>query len=425
MVGINNNIKALNSNDNKKHYGKIDNILNVPNLIKVQTDSFNWFKTDGLEEVFKEISPVEDSPSGRFELNFLGHKFGEPKNSEKECKKREITFAAPLHVRVELKSKSPGPQEGERKIQDLFIGDIPIMSSTGTFIINGAERVVVSQLVRSPGAYFTVNNDPSSGRILASAKLIPHRGAWMEFETSNRDVISVKVDRKRKTPVSMLLRALGYTSNEEIMALFENVDTDPEHPYIRTTIERDTSVGTHDEALLELYKRLRPGEPPSIENARTLLDNLISNPRRYSLGRVGRYKLNKRLGDKDTTESTLSAQDIIGVLQTLIEINRGEKDPDDVDHLGNRRVRAVGELLQNQVRIGLTRMERVIKERMTIEMDSAQTTPAALINIRPIVAAIKEFFGGSQLSQFMDQTNPLAELTHKRRLSALGPGGLT
>ena len=425
MVGINNNIKALNSNDDKKHYGKIDNILNVPNLIKVQTDSFNWFKTDGLEEVFKEISPVEDSPSGRFELNFLGHKFGEPKNSEKECKKREITFAAPLHVRVELKSKSPGPQEGERKIQDLFIGDIPIMSSTGTFIINGAERVVVSQLVRSPGAYFTVNNDPSSGRILASAKLIPHRGAWMEFETSNRDVISVKVDRKRKTPVSMLLRALGYTSNEEIMALFENVDTDPEHPYIRTTIERDTSVGTHDEALLELYKRLRPGEPPSIENARTLLDNLISNPRRYSLGRVGRYKLNKRLGDKDTTESTLSAQDIIGVLQTLIEINRGEKDPDDVDHLGNRRVRAVGELLQNQVRIGLTRMERVIKERMTIEMDSAQTTPAALINIRPIVAAIKEFFGGSQLSQFMDQTNPLAELTHKRRLSALGPGGLT
>ena len=408
-------------------YASIANVLDVPNLIQVQLDSFNWFKGDALKELFEEISPIEDFPGGRFELSFLDHRFREPKLSEEECRQMETTYSSPLHVTVELLTKAPGPVEGERKRQDLFIGDIPIMTTTGTFIINGAERVVVSQLVRSPGVYFTTQADPNSGRLLAHAKLIPYRGAWMEFDTSNRDVISVKVDRKRKSPVSMLLRAMGYSTDKEIQELFEDVDTDPDHPYIKTTLEKDTAVGSHDEALLEFYRRLRPGEPPSVENAKNLLDNLFFNPRRYDLGRVGRYKLNRRMGRDDDVQKnrTLSPEDIISLLRTMMEINNGLRQGDDIDHLGNRRVRAVGELIQNQVRVGLVRMERVIKERMTTQMDPATTTPAALINIRPVVAAIREFFGGSQLSQFMDQTNPLAELTHKRRLSALGPGGLS
>ena len=411
---------------NERSYGKIKAVLDVPNLIQVQIDSFEWFKTDGLKELFDGISPIEDFPGGRFELRFLDHSFKDPKNSEEECREREITYSAPLHVTVELHTKAPGPGEGERKLQDLFVGDIPMMTSTGTFIINGAERVVVSQLVRSPGVYYTTNADPATGRLLASAKLIPNRGAWMEFETSNRDVISVKVDRKRKSPVSMLLRALGYTTDQGIHDLFEDVDIDPQHEYMKTTIAKDTAVSSHEEALLEFYRRLRPGEPPSVDNARTLLDNLFFNPRRYDLSRVGRYKLNLRLGlDAGPEERTLSPNDIISLLRMMILINRGEETADDIDHLGNRRVRAVGELIQNQVRVGLLRMERVIKERMTTQMDPSTTTPAALMNIRPVVAAIREFFGGSQLSQFMDQTNPLAELTHKRRLSALGPGGLS
>jgi DNA-directed RNA polymerase subunit beta len=401
--------------------------LDVPNLIQVQLDSFNWLKTAGLEEVFGEVSPIEDFPNGRFALSFLDHHFEAPKYSEDECRSREITYSAPLHVTVQLETKV-SPADGEKKLQDLFIGDIPMMTSTGTFIMNGAERVVVSQLVRSPGVYFTTTNDPVTGRPLASAKLIPYRGAWMEFETSNKDVVSVKVDRKRKSPVSMLLRAMGYTSDDEIKSLFEDVDTDPDHSYISTTIDKDTTVGDHQEALLEFYRRLRPGEPPSIENAKLLLDNLFFNPRRYDLGRVGRYKLNKTLGPPpgdDPEVRTLTPDDIISLLKMMIEINNGVRKADDIDHLGNRRVRAVGELMQNQIRVGLVRMERVIKERMTTQMDPATTTPAALINIRPVVAAVREFFGGSQLSQFMDQTNPLAELTHKRRLSALGPGGLS
>ena len=410
----------------KLSYARIPTTLDIPNLIQVQTDSFNWFKTAGLKELLGEISPIEDYPGGRFELSFLDHHFEEPKFTEDECREREVTFSAPLHVTVQLKTKAPGPAEGEVKIQNLFIGDIPIMTSTGTFIINGAERVVVSQLVRSAGVYFTTDTDPNTGRVLASAKLIPGRGAWMEFETSNRDVMSVKVDRKRKTPVSMLLRALGYTTDEEIMEPFADVDIDPDHPFIKTTIDKDTTVKDHEEALLEFYRRLRPGEPPSVDNARNLLENLFFNPRRYDLGRVGRYKLNRSLGlDTDPESRTLSRQDIISLLRTMILINNRVRGPDDIDHLGNRRVRAVGELIQNQVRVGILRMERVIKERMTTQMDPTTTTPAALINIRPIVAAVREFFGGSQLSQFMDQTNPLAELTHKRRLSALGPGGLS
>ena len=420
-------LKSVNGSEaGRRVYSRTPTVLEVPNLIQAQIDSFEWFKTNGLRELFEEISPMEDYPGGRFELNFLDHTFDEPIASEEDCRENETTYSAALKVRVELVNRAPGPAQGERKFQDLFIGDIPIMTRTGTFIINGAERVVVSQLVRSPGAYFTATTDPNTGRQLASAKMIPLNGAWMEFETSNKDVISVKIDRKRKSPAAMLLRALGYVTDEEILELFRDVDDDPEHQFIQTTMDKDIRVDSHEEAMLEFYRRLRPGEPPSIDNAKKLLDDLFFNPRRYDLGRVGRYKVNMRLGlDADPGDRILSRDDIISLLRTMIEINNGVQSGDDIDHLGNRRVRSVGELIQKQVRVGLLRMERVIKERMTTQMDPSETTPAALINVRPVVAAVREFFGGSQLSQFMQQTNPLDELTHKRRLSALGPGGLS
>ncbi len=417
-----------NGGISKRRYSKIPTIIDVPSLIQVQIDSFEHFKTEGLRDLFREISPIEDLPGGRFELTFGDHYFDPPKYSEEECREREVSYSAALYVTVQLKIKSGGAGQGEIKEQVLFIGDIPMMTSTGTFISNGAERVVVSQLVRSPGVYFTTDTDANTGRPLAAAKLIPYRGAWMEFETSNRDVLSVKVDRKRKTPVSTLLRCLGYETNSEVLSLFEDVDTDSDHRYMQTTIEKDSGVTNRAEALMEFYRRLRPGEPPNADNARDMLENLFFNPRRYDLGRVGRYKLNRKLhpeNEDDFQEHTLSREDIVELLRRMVQINNGARDPDDIDHLGNRRVRAVGELIQNQVRVGLIRMERVIKERMTTQMDPATTTPAALINIRPVVASVREFFGGSQLSQFMDQTNPLAELTHKRRLSALGPGGLS
>ena len=281
--------------DNKISYAKIPTFLDVPNLIRVQLDSFDRFKTEFLQELFEEISPIEDFPGGRFELSFGDHYFEEPKYTEEECREKEVTYSAPLQVTVKLKIKAAGPAQGEVKEQTLFIGDVPMMTATGTFIINGAERVVVSQLVRSPGVYFTTSSDATTGRVLSSAKLIPYRGAWMEFETSNRDVLSVKVDRKRKTPVSTLLRAMGYSTDEELMALFEDVDTDPEHQFIKTTIEKDTDVTDREEALLEFYRRIRPGEPPNKENAKNLVENLFFNPRRYDLNRVGRYKLNRRL----------------------------------------------------------------------------------------------------------------------------------
>jgi len=299
-----------------------------------------------------------------------------------------------------------------------------MMTRNGTFVINGAERVVVSQLVRSPGAYFTTKADPATGRKLCSAKLIPYRGAWVELETSNKDLLSVKVDRKRKAPISTLLRALGWENDEDILGLVSDVDDDPVHNFMQATLAKDTAATTEEEALLEFYRRLRPGEPPSVDNARELIDNLFFNDRKYDLGRVGRYKLNRRLSLDEATR-TLTKNDIVELVRRMININNGRASNDDIDHLGNRRVRAVGELIQNQLRVGLLRMERVVKERMTTQMDPSTTTPAALINIRPVVAAVREFFGGSQLSQFMDQTNPLAELTHKRRLSALGPGGLS
>ena len=435
----------------ERSYARLPQVLELPSLIQVQIDSFDGFRDEGLRELFQEISPIMDFTGDRFELHFLEHEFQPPKYTEQECRQREITYAAPLHVTARLVVK----ETGEIKEQKLFLGDIPWMTSTGTFIINGAERVVVSQLVRSPGVYLTIEKDLATDRNLCFGKLIPYRGAWLEFETSTRDVISVKIDRKRKSPVTTLLRAIGMVTDEELLAPFEAVDTHPDHRYMKATLERDLQSTDRGEgfkveetrsvwqqlkpdtpfdqetadklggSLLEFYRRLRPGEPPSLENARNLLYNLFFNPRRYELGKVGRYKLNRRLDLSVGMETrTLTQDDIIAVIQTMIRINNGLQAPDDIDHLGNRRVRAVGELVQNQLRVGLLRMERVVKERMTIN-EPEQATPSALVNVRPIGAAIREFFGGSQLSQFMDQTNPLAELTHKRRLSALGPGGLS
>ena len=416
-------------------FGKLADVLPMPNLIKMQLSSFNWFQAEGLQELFAEISPIQDF-SGKMELEFSvpPEPFGKPKYSEAECRERDMTYSAPLNIRARLVIK----ETGEIIEKTIFMGDFPLMTKQGTFIINGSERVVVSQLVRSPGVYYTHDTDPSTGRLLYMGKVIPNRGAWLEFETSNRNVLTVKVDRKRKIPVTTLLRAVCYDmpkderfdSDDKLRELFADADTNPNHHYIQTTLDKDT-VKDAEGALLEVYKKLRPGDPPTQENAKSLMQSLFFNPRRYDLGRVGRYKLNKRLElPVSADERTLTPRDLVAIVRKLIEANnsvdsdQGPIHEDDIDHLGNRRVRSVGELLQNQFRIGLLRMERVIKERMTIQ-DPSSATPGALINIRPVVASIKEFFGGSQLSQFMDQTNPLAELTHKRRLSALGPGGLS
>ncbi len=417
----------------RKTYARIPDVYELPRLIEVQLDSFRWFQTEGLQELFEEISPIV-SFNKNLELHFgstpgqEGFWFGEPKYSEPECRDRDMTYAAPLWVKVQLRNR----ETGEVSVQNVFMGDFPLMTDNGTFIINGAERVVVSQLIRSPGVYFTVEEDRATDRRLCYAKLIPNRGAWLEFETSKRDIISVKVDRKRKLPVTVLLRAIGFGSDESILEAFSEVDNNPEHAYIASSLERDPTRTPNasdaakgvDGALLEFYKKLRPGDPPTLDNAKSFMQNLIFAPRRYDLGKVGRYKLNRRL-ELDVPLSTriLTQEDLVAVLKRIIQINNGIEGEDDIDHLGNRRVKTVGELIQNQLRVGLLRMERVVRERMSIR-DSDQTTPLSLINIRPVVAAIREFFGGSQLSQFMDQTNPLAELTHKRRLSALGPGGL-
>jgi len=434
----------------RKSYARIPHLLETPNLIQIQQESYRWIcdpsLDGGLNELLDEVSPIKDFTGNRYELRFQSYGFGgsaempqfedegsfweymwaAAKYSEQECYERDVTYAVPLKVKVQLVIK----ESGEIKEQDLFMGDFPLMTPKGTFVINGAERVVVSQLVRSPGVYFTLDEDPATGRKLCSAKLIPNRGAWLEFETSNHDLISVKVDRKRKIPVTTLIRAISdaehsYGTDEELMALFADVDTNPDHRYIMSTIEREPTVKSVEEALIDLYKRLRPGDPPTLENARGLINALFFNPRRYDLGKVGRYKLSKRLGlGQPSTQKILAKEDMVAILRQIIKLNNGEDAPDDIDHLGNRRVRAVGELLQNQIRVGLLRMERVVKERMSL-LPPDTATPSTLVNSRPVVAAIREFFGSSQLSQFMDQTNPLAELTHKRRLSALGPGGLS
>jgi len=411
------------SNGSRVSYGKIPEMLPVADLIETQIRSFSWFKREGLRELFEEINPITDYTGKNYELKFLDYEFGQPKFDKEECRNRDMTFAAPLRINTRLTIRT-GENAGEIKESEVFMGDFPIMTEEGTFIVNGTERVVVSQLVRSPGIYFTSSEDRASGRMLYAAKLIPNRGAWLEIETSGKDVLTVKIDRKRKIPVTTLVRALGYGSNNEIKALFADVDNSAEHKFIQSTLDKDSSTDVND-ALVEMYKKIRPGDPPTVDNARALMTALFFNPRRFDLSRVGRFKLNRRLGlGTDMNIRTLSNDDFIAIIRKLIELNNGTGEADDIDHLGNRRVRAVGELLQNQFRMGLIRMERIIKERMTI-CDAATVTAASLINARPVVAAIKEFFGSSQLSQFMDQTNPLAELTHKRRLSALGPGGLS
>jgi DNA-directed RNA polymerase subunit beta len=416
---------------NRHSYGKITDRLEVGNLIQTQLDSFRWFCTEGLRELFDEINPITDYTGKNYELRFLEYEFGAPKFDEEECRQRDMTFSAPLRISTRLHIKT-GENAGEIKEAEVFMGDFAMMTTEGTFIVNGTERVVVSQLVRSPGVYFTAAEDRTSGRLLYSAKLIPNRGAWLEIETSGKDVLTVKIDRKRKVPVTTLVRALGYASNDDIKSFFAEQDIDPEHQYIAATLDKDTTTSV-EEALIELYRKIRPGDPPTVDNARNLLNSLFFNGRRFDLSKVGRFKLDKNLGvpedearerAQDRDRRVLDNHDFVSIIRKLINLNNGKGEADDIDHLGNRRVRAVGELLQNQFRMGLIRMERIIKERMTI-CDSATVTSASLINARPVVAAIKEFFGSSQLSQFMDQTNPLAELTHKRRLSALGPGGLS
>ena len=424
-------VLSASTPSSRHNYGQIADKLEVGNLIQTQLDSFAWFCKEGLRELFDEINPITDYTGKNYELRFLDYEFGTPKYDEEECRQRDMTFSAPLRINTRLHIKT-GENAGEIKETEVFMGDFPMMTPQGTFIVNGTERVVVSQLVRSPGVYFTAAEDRVTGRILYAAKLIPNRGAWLEIETSNKDVLTVKIDRKRKVPVTTLVRALGYASNDDIRAFFADADNDPEHTYIQATLEKDATSSV-EEALIELYRKIRPGDPPTVENARNLLSSLFFNPRRFDLSKVGRFKLDKNLGipeDEareralDKERRVLDNQDFVSIVRKLISLNNGMGEFDDIDHLGNRRVRAVGELLQNQFRMGLIRMERIIKERMTI-CDAATVTAASLINARPVVAAIKEFFGSSQLSQFMDQTNPLAELTHKRRLSALGPGGLS
>lgn len=428
---------------NRVSFAKLREPLEVPGLLDVQTDSFEWLigsprwresaaergdvnPVGGLEEVLYELSPIEDF-SGSMSLSFSDPRFDDVKAPVDECKDKDMTYAAPLFVTAEFINNNTG----EIKSQTVFMGDFPMMTEKGTFIINGTERVVVSQLVRSPGVYFDETIDKSTDKTLHSVKVIPSRGAWLEFDVDKRDTVGVRIDRKRRQPVTVLLKALGWTS-EQIVERFGFSEI------MRSTLEKDNTVGT-DEALLDIYRKLRPGEPPTKESAQTLLENLFFKEKRYDLARVGRYKVNKKLGlhvGEPITSSTLTEEDVVATIEYLVRLHEGQTtmtvpggvevpvETDDIDHFGNRRLRTVGELIQNQIRVGMSRMERVVRERMTTQ-DVEAITPQTLINIRPVVAAIKEFFGTSQRSQFMDQNNPLSGLTNKRRLSALGPGGLS
>ena len=394
-------------------FGKIPEAMELPNLISVQRESFERFKDEGLREAFKESSPIQ-SQNHVLEVTFGEHQFGDPAHTVEECREKDMTYQAPLLTDVRLTNK----ETGEIKEQLVFMGDFPMMTDQGTFIINGTERIVVSQLVRSPGVYYSSEMD--SGKQIYKAQIIPSRGAWLEFEVDKRDQLMVSIDRKRKQSATMFLRALGIAvTNDDIIELLGNSDV------IKRTLERDTAL-TREDALIEIYRRLRPGEPPTVDASRSLLEGLLFNPQRYDLARVGRYKVNKKLNLATEEEVTvLTDEDIVATLRYLLSLAAGEQGfkVDDIDHFGNRRIRTVGELVANQFRIGMSRMERVVRERMSSQ-DIDEITPQSLINIRPIVASIKEFFGSSQLSQFMDQANPLTGLTHKRRLSALGPGGL-
>jgi DNA-directed RNA polymerase subunit beta len=412
-------------------FGKIPEVLPLPNLLAVQHESFQWFLDEGLREIFDEISPIEDF-TGSLALELTDHRFGDPQMTLEEAQERDSNYARPLFVTARFMNRGTG----EIKEQQVFLGDFPIMTDKGVFVINGTERVIVSQLVRSPGIYYDVNKDKTSDKMIYSGKIIPGRGAWLEFDTDKKDTIGVRVDRKRRQYVTAFLKALGIAeTDEEILELFGHSES------IKNTIEKDTNADK-EEALLDLYRKLRPGEPTTVESARGLIQTLFRNPKRYDLTRVGRYKIAQKFGEdapKDYRSEGLQMlrdEDVVDAIKYLVALHAGESameshlgngisiSTDDIDHFGNRRIRTVGELVQNQVRVGLTRLERVVRERMTTQ-DPDAITPQSLINIRPVTAAIKEFFGTSQLSQFMDQPNPLAGLTHRRRLSALGPGGLS
>src|SRR5574338_1445474 len=433
-----------------KSYARIPDVFEMPNLIEVQAESFERLKSEGLSDLFDEVSPIESYNKG-MKLYFPGRTpeaqqwglrywFGDPKHSIEECVEKDLTYASPLYVSVLL----AGPEVPEPIKQEIFLGDFPEMTEKGTFIVNGTERVVVSQLIRSPGVYFEAPVDRATGRRLAMAKLIPDRGAWMEFETRKNDYLILKFNRKRTVPITIFLRALaavgdGMTespihtgSDEEILALFQDVDNNPDRLFIPSSMRQEPvwdltgGQSVAEAALLEFFKRMRPGDPATLDNARQFLEEQLFDQRHYDLERVGRYKLNQKLDLQERSpvqHRTITKWDVVYLVRRMIMINNEVEDKDDIDHLGNRRVKTVGELIQNKLRIGLRRMERVIKERMSIR-DQDQVTPVGLVNIRPVVAALREFFGSSQLSQFMDQTNPLAELRHKRTLSALGPGGL-
>ena len=403
--------------------------LHVPPLTRVQTESFSWFQCEGLAGVFQNNSPIDDELAGRFRLSFGAHYFKEPRLTEEECRAKEKTFSSPLYVNISLEITAPGNAFGEIKAQPVFLGNIPMMTRNGTFVINGSERVVINQLIRSPGVYFTAETEPKSGDLLATAKIIPNLGVWMVFETHPKGYLTVSIDQGRRIPITTLLRVMGCQTDADIFEAFQEVDTDTERPFITNTLERDSNVKTVDEAHAALFRVLRPGEPLTMDRAYEVVEELIFDERQYNLEAVGRYKLNfnlqKPFTDEELSRRVLSVDDIIGVVQRLIQINNRQGEPDDVDHLINRRVRTVGELLRHQASVGLFRMKRVIQERMVSYGKVSEATPTNIVSPKVFEAAFYEFFASSQLSQFMDQTNPLAEMTHKRRLSALGPGGLT
>ena len=405
----------------EKFFGKYPNSIEIPSLIQVQLDSYNWFQEKGLKELFEVVSPIRDWSGNELELYFADYYFDNPKYSELESKEQNVSYEAPLRARLRLVNK----KTGEVKEQEIYMGDFPVMTDRGTFIVNGVERVVVSQLIRSSGVFFTMDN--FRGRKLFGAKVIPNRGAWLELETDSDNVIFVKIDRKRKVPVTALLRAFGVDTDEKLLEAFKDIDVNPDVKYIESTIKKDISHN-QGEGFIEVYKRVRPGDLATVDNAQQMIEAMFFNFERYDLAKVGRWKFNQRLNVKtpDAKEfRTMRPEDLIAVVKEIIRLNNDPNaQPDDIDHLANRRVRAMGELLQNKLRVGMARMERIIKDRMTT-LDVATLTPAQLVNVRPFMASVKEFFTTSQLSQFMDQVNPLAELEHKRRISAMGPGGLT
>ena len=392
-------------------------ISQVPSLIEMQIESYKWFLTEGLQELLQEVTPITDFSGKKMELRILGHTFDPAKYDPETCKRRNLTYEAAMKGHVQLINK----ETGEIKEQDVFLGSIPLMTDSGTFVVGGIERVVVHQLVRSPGVFFSTMTDYPKYH---AAKIIPKRGVWLEVETDRKGIITCKIDRKRKIPVTQLLRVFGYTTDESIRELF--ADLKPEHDFVGLTLDKDTATAVED-AYQSIYRRIRPGDYATPENAKSLIDGLFFDFKKYDMGTIARYKMNRRFDfdtPSDEAHRVFQVKDFIEILRELIRLNNGQGAPDDIDHLSNRRIRSVGELVQNKYRVGLVRTERIVKDRMTV-MDQETVTPTQLINCRPITAAMREFYASSQLSQFMDQTNPLSELAHKRRLSAMGPGGLS